>query len=143
MRLSRSLQKAKNRKLVLEKISVGNDIVDNARIRTLLKKFGDRFLHRIFSESEIEYCMQKADPVPFLSGRFACKEAFIKAIQLDKHEVLDLREIELFGRDSGKKKLVIHGRSKEMFHNKGFDSISVSISHVKEYSTAIVVLYRG
>ncbi|MCC6274763.1 MAG: holo-ACP synthase [Leptospiraceae bacterium] len=127
----------------MEKISVGNDIVDNARIRNLLGKFGNRFLKRIFSESEIDYCMKKADPVPFLSGRFACKEAFIKAIQLEKSEVLDLREIELYGRDFGKKKLVIHGRAKEMFQNKGFDSISVSISHVKEYSTAIVILYRG
>ena len=117
--------------------------MDNERIRNLLGKFGDRFLKRIFSESEIDYCMKKADPVPFLSGRFACKEAFVKAIQLEKSEVLDLREIELYGRDFGKKKLVIHGRAKEMFQNKGFDSISVSISHVKEYSTAIVILYRG
>ena len=125
------------------KISVGNDIVDNARIKNLLEKFGNRFLKKIYSESEIEYCMKKADPVPFLSGRFACKEAFIKAVQLDKSEVLDLKEIELYGRDFGKKKLVIHGRAKEMFQIKGFDSIAVSMSHVKEYSTAIVILYRG
>ncbi|MCE9500492.1 MAG: holo-ACP synthase [Leptospira sp.] len=110
-------------------ISVGNDIVDNARIKRALTRYGKKFLTRIYSETEIEYCMCKVDPVPYLGGRFACKESFVKAIGLGKNEVIDLREIELFGTEFGKKKLVIHGKAKELFQSKGFDSISVSISH--------------
>ncbi|EMM81105.1 4'-phosphopantetheinyl transferase family protein [Leptospira interrogans str. 2006001854] len=85
------------------KISVGNDIVENSRIRDLLEKHGDRFLKRVFSESEREYCSNRKDPIPHLSGRFCVKEAFIKAIEPGDHVILDMREIELFGKEFGKK----------------------------------------
>lgn len=124
------------------KISVGNDIVENARIRDLLEKHGDRFLKRVFSESEREYCSNRKDPVPRLSGRFCVKEAFIKAIEPDDQVVLDMREIELFGKEFGKKELVLHGKSKELFLTKGYNGCSVSISHAENYSTAVVVLYK-
>ncbi|RHX87399.1 holo-ACP synthase [Leptospira stimsonii] len=124
------------------KISVGNDIVENSRIRELLEKHGDRFLKRVFSESEREYCTNRKDPIPHLSGRFCVKEAFIKAIEPGDKVILDMREIELFGKEFGKKELVLHGKSKELFLTKGYSGCSVSISHAENYSTAIVVLYR-
>ncbi|EKR17658.1 holo-ACP synthase [Leptospira interrogans] len=124
------------------KISVGNDIVENSRIRDLLEKHGDRFLKRVFSESEREYCSNRKDPIPHLSGRFCVKEAFIKAIEPGDHVILDMREIELFGKEFGKKELVLHGKSKELFLAKGYSGCSVSISHAENYSTAVVVLYK-
>ncbi|PJZ69218.1 holo-[acyl-carrier-protein] synthase [Leptospira perolatii] len=124
------------------KISVGNDIVENTRIREMLVKHGERFLRKIFSESEIQYCTRRKDPVPHLSGRFCVKEAFIKAIEPGDRVSLDMREIELFGLDFGKKELVLHGKSKELFLEKGYSGVSVSISHAENYSTAVVVLYK-
>ncbi|TGN21048.1 holo-ACP synthase [Leptospira idonii] len=123
-------------------ISIGNDIVENDRIRALLAKHGDRFLKRIFTEEEIRYCHKHKDPVPYLAGRFACKEAVIKAMSLGPGEVLDMREIELAGTDFGKKTLVIHGKTEKFFQSKGFTASSVSISHADHYSTAVVVLYK-
>ncbi|MEI1280290.1 holo-ACP synthase [Leptospira venezuelensis] len=124
------------------KITIGNDIVENSRIRDLLDKHGERFLKRVFSETEIAYCSGRKDPVPHLSGRFCVKEAFIKAIEPGDKVILDMREIELFGKDFGKKELVLHGKSKELFLEKGYSGVSVSISHAENYSTAVVVLYK-
>jgi holo-[acyl-carrier protein] synthase len=124
------------------KISVGNDIIENSRIKEALDKFGDKFLERVFTEEEKEYCLSKKDPVPYLGARFACKEAFVKALELEKGISIDFKEIELKGNFFGKKNLALSGMAEELFKEKGFDEITVSISHVKEISTAIVILYK-
>ncbi len=122
-------------------LSLGNDIVENVRIQELLEKYGDRFLQKIYSPDEIAYCQKQKDPIPFLAGRFACKEAVIKALDLEPGMVLDFREIELSGTEFGKKRLVIHGKALDCFKAKGFEQSSVSISHAEHYSTAVAVLF--
>ncbi|MCU0823864.1 MAG: holo-ACP synthase [Leptospira sp.] len=123
-------------------ISVGNDIVENERIRDLFIKHGNRFLNRVFTPDEVTYCQKHKDPIPYLAGRFACKEAVIKALQLAPGEVVDMKEIELAGTDFGKKTLVIHGKTEKFFQAKGFVGSSVSISHSDHYATAVVVFYK-
>ena len=123
-------------------ICVGNDIVENRRIGEVLKKFGERFLKKIYLDSEIEYCQSGKNMVPCLSARFAVKEAFIKAMELEKGEFVDMKEIELKGTVFGKKKLVIHGKSLELLHRKGFNSVTASVSHSENYATAVVILYN-
>jgi holo-[acyl-carrier protein] synthase len=121
-------------------ISIGNDIISNERVRKALEAHGERFLNRIFTEEEQIYCLAKKDPVPHLAARFACKEAFIKAVGLEPNQTLDMKEIELLGREFGKKRLCIYGKSKEMFTSKGFLDAQASISHCEEFSTAVVLL---
>ena len=58
-------------------VAVGHDLIENARIRGLLEREGDRF-YRLFAPAEIEYCARLADPVPSYAARFAAKEAFQK-----------------------------------------------------------------
>jgi holo-[acyl-carrier protein] synthase len=123
-------------------LSVGNDIIETHRIRDVYSKFGERFLKKIFTIDEIAYCISKPDPIPFLSARFACKEAYIKAIELEDGQALDFREIELAGKNFGKKNLALHGKSKELFLKKGYTDISVSISHTENFASAIVILYK-
>jgi holo-[acyl-carrier protein] synthase len=122
-------------------ISVGNDIVENHRIGEAYSHHKDRFLKRVFTDGEIDYCLSKGNPVPFLAARFACKEAFIKAVGLEPGEVIDFREVELKGSSFGKKRLAISGKAEKKFQEKGFKEMSVSISHSDSYSTAVVVLY--
>ncbi len=123
------------------KISVGNDLVENIRIRETFQKFSNRFLEKVFTENESHYCMSKPDPIPYLSARFAVKEAFIKALDLPNGFVLNMKEIELFGDFFGKKNLKLYGKAEEIFQMQGFEKISVSISHTDNYSSAIVILY--
>lgn len=123
-------------------LSVGNDIVENERVAEMYKKHGDRFLKKLFTQVEADYCLSRPDPVPHLSARFCVKEAFVKAVQPEPGTHLDWREIELFGQDFGKKELVLHGKSGDLFHERGFDKSTVSVSHSDHYSTAVVILYK-
>jgi holo-[acyl-carrier protein] synthase len=124
------------------KINVGNDLIENSRIKEALDKFGDRFLEKVFTPSEIEYCMKKKDPIPHLSARFSCKEAFIKAIDLPDGVSIDFREIELSGSNFGKKKLSLFGKAKEFYLSQGFSEHTVSVTHTETVSGAVVILYE-
>lgn len=122
-------------------ISIGNDIIETKRIREVWENYGERFIRRIYSESEIDYCLSKKDPVPYLAARFACKEAFIKAIDYPPDERVDMREISLEGKGFGKKRLSLSGKSKELFNKKGYKKMDASISHTKDFASAVVILY--
>ena len=65
----------------MPEIYIGTDHVSIMRIRSAIEKNKDRFLARVFTQSEQEYCQSKADPAIHFSGRFAAKEAIIKALK--------------------------------------------------------------
>jgi holo-[acyl-carrier protein] synthase len=101
---------------------LGIDIVELKRIENVLKKHGDKFVNRILSESEKKIYFSRKNKIEFLAGRFAAKEAFIKA-----NESLPFNEIEILNDKNGKPYI------------KGFESYKVSISHEKKYAVAAVV----
>jgi holo-[acyl-carrier protein] synthase len=123
------------------KLSVGNDLIETKRVEKTFQKFGNKFLKRIFTEEEINYSLSHSNPIPYLAARFACKEAFIKAILLNKGEILDFKEIELAGTEFGKKNLKLSGKALDLFNHSGFTQFTVSVSHTENYAEAIVILY--
>lgn len=123
------------------KLSVGNDLVENIRIQEIYEEFGQKFLDKIYTHLEIEYCLSKKNPIPFLAARFAVKEAFIKALDLPEGTLLNWKEIELAGKNFGKKELQIYGKALEIFSKNGFEMISTSITHTKNFASAVVILY--
>lgn len=120
-------------------VGSGIDICENYRIRHLLEKFGDRFLKRVYTNEEIEYCQQKKDPVPSLAARFAVKEAFVKALSIERNLNLSYRDVCLTGR-SGKKTIQIQGQMREIAAKNHVTNIQFSISHARDYSCAVVIL---
>ena len=77
--------------------------------------------------------------MPHLSSRFCIKEAFIKAICSDS--AIDLKNIEIYGLNFGKKQIKLHGRAKEMFELSNFNKISFSMSHESLFSVGMVCLF--
>jgi holo-[acyl-carrier protein] synthase len=61
-------------------LGIGFDATDIPRVADVFRRYGDRFLRRVFTEREIAYCTRRRDPVPHLAGRFAVKEATMKAL---------------------------------------------------------------
>ena len=114
-------------------LGVGIDIIEVERVRKLAEKH-PRFLERIFTPREIDYCLQKKNKYQHLAARFAAKEAFFKAVG----KRVNWRDVELFNLPSGKPKLEI--KSKENF---SFRDTHVSISHLKDYAVSSVVLEGG
>lgn len=117
---------------------VGVDIVDIDRIRRSVNHFGDDFLSRVFTESEVNYCMRRKDPHPSLAARFAAKEAMIKA--LTTNETIPLKDIEVVVSHSGKPSIEPGIKLKEIMDSLSIKGSHLSLSHEKRYAVAYMVL---
>lgn len=113
---------------------VGIDIIETSRIAKSISKV--HFVERVFSKDEIELCNSKQNPIESFSARFCVKEAFSKALGTGVRN-FSLNEVSTLNDNLGCPYIVLTGEAKELA--KDF-KISVSISHTKEYATAIVIL---
>ena len=120
------------------KVTCGTDIIEIARIEESINKLGEKFLERVFTKNEIEYCESKnIQKYQHYAARFAAKEAAFKAISWkikDKYEVC-WKDFEVINDKQGRPKLNIIGISL-----KGVENIDVSLSHCKEYAIANVTI---
>ena len=109
---------------------IGIDMIEVERIKKTAEK-NPKFLEKIFTSNEVSYCLKKRNKYQHLAARFAAKEAFFKAIG----RRINWKDVELINAPSGKPQLKI--KSKERF---SFVEADVSISHLKEYAIAMVIL---
>ena len=116
----------------------GIDIVRIARIKEISEKWGDRFLRRVFTDSEISYCFQKRNPYGSLAVRFAAKEALIKAI--GSEIPVSFTDMEVTNSGTGKPSLKVSGKLATFFKSKSIIKIHLSLSHEDEYGIASVIL---
>ena len=116
-------------------LTTGVDIIEIPRIARTLDQYGQRFLRRIFTQAEIEYCRGRP---PNLAGRFAAKEATMKALGTGVRGV-SWKDIEVARAPSGAPSILLHGRAKARAQRLGVREISLSISHSREYAVAFVV----
>ena len=117
---------------------IGVDIVKNERIERAIKRFGERFLKRIYTERELSYCFSQKNSIPCLAARWACKEAVLKAFYIKFKILLRFKEIEVLG-NRGKPAQVVIKREdlKNILKNH---IIYVSISHEEDYSVAVALI---
>ncbi len=116
---------------------IGIDICDIERFKKAVKK-NRKFLARIFSAGEIAYCRVKKNAVLHYAGRFAVKEAFIKAVSTDKS--IALNEIEVANDGFGKPEIVLSPRIKGLLRSKKGKKLSISISHTHDAAAAVCVI---
>lgn len=119
-------------------VNVGNDIIEVERIKESIENLGNKFLNRVFTEKEIEYCESKnIMKYQHYAARFAAKEAVFKAISklLENKFEIGWKDVEILND--------INGRPYANILSKNLETvdIDISISHIKDYaiSTAIVV----
>lgn len=117
---------------------IGIDIVKIERMKTVVEKWGQRFLNRVFTKSEISYCYEKKEPYLSLAVRFAAKEALVKAV--GSAAPVSLTDIEVMNMDSGKPLIKINGKLKDFFSVKSINKAHLSLSHEHDYGVACVVL---
>jgi len=124
----------------MEILGTGIDLVENARIAASIAKFGDRFLHRIFTEGEIAYCAAMPNPVPHYAARFAAKEAVSKAFGTGIGKALGWKEIEVIRAESGAPSIVLHGGGEELAKSRGVIRVFTSLTHTDAYAAADALL---
>ena len=112
----------------------GIDIIEIARIKKAIARWGETFLHRVYTEAELKLYGNKP---PSLAARFACKEAVMKLLGTGRRGV-HWREIETLSHPGGKPLVKLYGRAQSRANELGLKEIAVSLSHSKEYAIASV-----
>ena len=118
-------------------ISTGVDVIEIERIESALSRFGDRFLHRVFTEGEVAYCRGKAER---LAGRFAGKEAVSKALGVGIR-VLRWRDIEILPDRRGKPQVHLYGKAAAIAEKRGLTRWDISITHSRSDAVVMVVAW--
>jgi len=120
-------------------IGIGLDTTDIDRISDTIDRFGDRFLQRIFTEGEIAYCARRRVPAIHFAGRFAAKEAAMKALGTGRSRGVLWRDVEVV-RVGGPPQLRLHGGAARRFAAMGGRSSLLTITHSDELAMAQVLL---
>jgi holo-[acyl-carrier protein] synthase len=120
-------------------IGIGLDATDIPRVANLLERYGDRFLRRVFTDGEISYCTKRRDPVPHLAGRFAVKEAAMKALGTGQSQGVLWKDIEVV-RQGGPPRLKLQGGAARRAESMGVKQSLVTITHSELLAVAQVVL---
>jgi holo-[acyl-carrier protein] synthase len=117
-------------------IFIGTDIVSILRLKkTINSSQGDKFINRIFTENEINYCNNKVDSFIHFAGRFAAKEAIKKALlSSEKIDSVNMKSIEIISGKNRKPEVNLIISSELKFQCK------VSISHTAEYAVAFALI---
>ena len=123
------------------KITCGTDIIEIERVKESIENVGTKFIERVYTEKEIEYCeSKKKQKYQHYAGRFAAKEAAFKAISkiLDDKYSVCWKDFETINDGQGRPSIILHNINTEKI-----ESIDVSISHCKEYAIAnVVILFK-
>ena len=120
-------------------IGIGLDATDIPRISTAIERYGERFLHRVFTADEIAYCRRRRDATPHFAARFAVKEAAMKALGTGHSRGVMWRDIEVVRR-SGPPQLQFHGGAARRFQELGGRTSMVTITHSEALALAEVIL---
>lgn len=119
---------------------IGIDLVRIPRMREIIARWDERFLRRVFTEEEIAYCRRRRDPVPHFAGRFAAKEAALKALGTGLSMGINWREIEVRRERGGPPTVSLSGRSGEIGRRRGGRRMLLTITHDGDYAVAQAML---
>ena len=113
---------------------IGVDIIEIGRIKEAVESWGEKFLRRVYTESELAAYRNKPSS---LAARFACKEAVMKLLGTGRMGI-NWQEIETLSHTSGQPRVNLYGRAQAKADELGIKAIAVSLSHSNEYAIAYV-----
>jgi holo-[acyl-carrier protein] synthase len=122
-------------------IGIGMDATEIDRIQAAIDRYGDRFLHRVFTTGEIAYATRRRNPAPHFAGRFAAKEAAMKALGTGHSQGVLWRDIEVVRAD-GPPQLQFHGGARSRFGFLKASGSLLTITHSQTLAIAQVLLLR-
>ncbi len=120
---------------------IGVDIVDIERIKIAVERT-PRFLTRVFTPGELEYCLKKKNPYPSLAARFAAKEALRKLHPVFINGIA-FHDVEVINDLDGRPQLYLHNNALELQYKAGLANLAISLSHAKYQAIATIIAKGG
>ena len=115
---------------------IGTDIIECPRIGKMIEQWGEMFLRRVYTEREIRYCQARKHAIEHFAGRWAAKEAILKAMGTGRSHGIAWTNIEVRTGADGRPQVLVCGTAREIMLERGIADILVSISHCRTYATA-------
>jgi holo-[acyl-carrier protein] synthase len=117
-------------------LGIGTDIVECLRVAQMIERHGEIFLTRVFTPYEIEYCSARKAATQHYAGRFAAKEAVLKALGTGWTRGIHWRDIEVRNELGGKPRIALAGGARDLCAKMGIAEMHISISHCRTHATA-------
>ncbi len=121
-------------------LGIGIDIIEIERIQESVEKYGDHFLNKVYTETELNYCLSKTNKYQHLAARFAAKEAVFKALTTGWNKDVGWQDIEIYNEPNGMPLVKLKG-DLETFLSNG-KNLKISMSHSRDYVTCVAIIYR-
>jgi len=123
----------------MEIIGIGTDIIECERIGQMLARHGERFTNHVYTEEEFRYCSGKKIADQHFAGRWAAKEAVLKALGTGWAAGITWTDVEVVIQTGGKPTIQLHKGAAQKATELGITEVLISISHCKAYATATAI----
>jgi len=120
-------------------VGIGTDVTECARIERMIRQHGAHFLDHVFSDREIAYSSSKKRSAEHFTGRWAAKEAVLKALGTGWIGGISWKDVEVVNEISGRPKIVLTGGAQKTANQFGITEIQISISHCSSHAIAMAV----
>lgn len=117
-------------------VGIGTDIVECLRIAQMIERHGELFIRRVYTDSEIQYCQSRRQATQHFAGRWAAKEAVLKALGTGWRRGISWRDIEIRHDPMGKPVVTLRGGARDVVEQQGIGEMLISISHCRSHATA-------
>lgn len=122
---------------------LGTDIVECLRIAQMIERHGELFLTRVYTEREIQYCSSRKAATQHYAGRWAAKEAVLKAMGTGWAKGISWQDIEVRNDEGGRPSILLGGAARELCGRRGVREMLISISHCRSHATATAIAISG
>jgi len=120
-------------------LGIGTDIVETLRIAQMIERHGELFLGRVFTPHEIAYCSVRKAATQHYAGRWAAKEAVLKALGTGWAKGITWTDVEVRNEPGGQPRIVLGGGAREIADQLGIGDVLISISHCRTHATAFAI----
>ncbi len=120
-------------------VGIGTDIIECDRIAEMLEKHGDYFLDRVYTSRELEYCRGRKAAVQHYAGRWAAKEAVLKALGTGWSRGIAWTDIEVVNEMGGRPRIELGGKAVDVAAELGIREVLISISHCRSHAVAYAI----
>ncbi|MFO0973842.1 MAG: holo-ACP synthase [Phycisphaerae bacterium] len=126
----------------MDVLTIGVDLVENARVGAVLERHGERFYERVLTPAEQAAAQRLRDPLPHIAGRFAAKEAVMKVLRTGWRGGVAWTDIEVVNDAAGEPHVTLSGECSNIARRLGIGRVLISISHTERYATATALGVR-
>ena len=122
-------------------IGIGTEIVECARIGKMILDHGEAFLRKVYTEREIRDCQARTKATEHFAGRFAAKEAVLKALGIGSTREVDRRDLEVRRKAKGEFEIYVQGAARDATIERGVREVRLTISHCRAFAVAFALAF--